>query len=204
MALWIGLFSVLLALISYSIYFRDIFRGKTKPHALTWLIWAVLNGCIFVQQFTHDGGPGAWVTGVAAFANIIIFGLSFKYGERNITRLDWLCLAVAMIVMGLWLQRVSDELTVILACAIFIVGFIPTLRKSYGKPREETIVTFGLNSVKFFLALLALHSLTLITALYPVVLGIVNGYFVIFLIVRGKIKHNKKRRTYHVHAHSPR
>lgn len=187
MMIWVGLLSVLLAVISYSIYFRDIFRRKTKPHGVTWLVWAVLNGCIFLQQLTHDAGAGAWVTGVAALGSIVIFLLSFRYGERNVTRLDWFCLVIAAIVMGLWLQGINDTLTVILACTVFIIGFIPTLRKSYTNPYEETITTFGLNSTKFFLALFALNSVTLVTGLYPVVLSSINAYFVVFLIIRRKI-----------------
>lgn len=199
MAIWIGLLSVLFAVISYSLYFRDIFQKNTTPHGITWLIWSVLNGCIFIQQLGDGAGPGAWVTGVAAIANGLIFLLSIKYGERSVTRLDWFCLGFSVIVIGLWLQHVNDTLTVVLACTIFIVGFIPTLRKSYAKPHEETIVTFGLNSMKFFLALFALQSVTIVTGLYPLVLGIINGYFVIFLIIRrrsiGKRGRKLKRRT---------
>jgi len=191
---YIGLFSVLLAIISYSLYFRDIFKGQTKPHALTWLIWAILNSVIFIEQYSHDAGAGAWVTGVAALANIIIFLLSFKYGERSITRLDWLCLAIAIPAIGLWVQQIDSAITIILACAIFIIGFIPTFRKSFRKPHEETVITFGLNGTKFFIALFALSSFTITTALYPFVLGFMNIFFVAFLLARRKIV--KKNNTH--------
>lgn len=193
MEIIIGLISLLLALVSYSLYFRDMFGKKTRPHAITWLIWSALNGFIFLQQLSHDAGPGAWVTGAAAVANLLIFLFSFKYGERNITRLDWLCLAVALLVITLWLNAASDELTVILACVIFLIGFIPTFRKSFKKPSEETILTFTLNSTKFFLALFALNTVTLVTALYPITLGVVNALFVIFLLARGSVMKKSKK-----------
>jgi hypothetical protein len=183
---------------SYSFYFRDIFKRQTKPHALTWFVWAILNSLIFIEQYTHDAGAGAWVTGTAALANIIIFFLSFKYGERSITKLDWLCLGIAIPVIGLWLLQTNDALTIILACAIFIIGFIPTLRKSYQKPGDETAITFGLNGTKFLIALFALSSFTMTTAFYPLVLAIVNILFVIYLLSRRntlKYKVNKLRRT---------
>jgi len=197
MTTYIGLLTIIIAVVSYGIYIRDTIKGRTKPHTISWVIWAVLNGFIFTQQLMHGAGPGAWVTGVAAAANILIVLLSLKYGERNITRIDWLCLVISGVVLALWLQNVNDTLTVILASIVFVVGFIPTFRKSFRKPGEETILTFALNSTKFLLALFALDQVTLVTALYPLVLGLMNGSFVIFLIIRrikisGKLKSRKR------------
>ena len=139
---------------------------------------------IFIQQAVNGAGPGAWVTGVAAAANIVIFLLSLRYGERSLAVLDWICLIVAAVVIVLWLLHSDATITVSLACVIFIIGLLPTLRKSYYKPHEEAVATFGLNSLKFFLALFALQSVTVVTGLYPLTLGIANGFIVIFLIVR--------------------
>lgn len=194
--IWLGLLSVLLAVFSYSLYFRDIFAGRTKPHGITWLIWAFLNGFIFVQQLTSGGGPGAWVTAAAAIAGICIFILSFKHGERHITQLDKVCLGMVAVIILLWTQQVSDVAIAVLACVVFLIGFIPTFRKSYKKPQQETIITFGLNSAKFFIALFALQSLTITTGLYPLFLGILNGCFVVYLVFRRSKMHTiKKRRT---------
>ena len=184
MTIILGWVTVVLALISYSFYFRNIFRGKTKPHAITWLVWSLLNTFIFFQQATHNGGPGAWVTGVAAVANILIFFFSFKYGERNITRFDWGCLLIALLVLVAWRLTTSAELAVILASGVFIVGLTPTIRKSRLKAMEETATTYGLNSLKFLIALFALTNVTLVTALYPLVLFVVNALFFIYLVSR--------------------
>lgn len=187
----LGLLAVFLAIISYSIYIYTIFKGHTKPHSITWLIWAMLNSFIYIQQLSHDAGPGAWVTGIAALANAIIFLISLKYGERSLTRLDWFCLIFALGVFILWMQRASDVLTIILASTIFIIGFVPTIYKSFSKPAEETIITFGLNSLKFFIALFALTNFTITTALYPLVLAITNASFVIFLLVQRHLIHRQ-------------
>lgn len=47
MSIALALIAVALAFVSYSFYIRDIFAGRTKPHAFTWGIWAVLAGFIF-------------------------------------------------------------------------------------------------------------------------------------------------------------
>lgn len=199
MSIMLGLLTILIALTSYSFYFRDIFKHKTKPHTFTWFIWSILNAFIFYEQLVHNGGPGAWVTGVAAVANVAIFVAAFKYGERNITRLDWLCLMIALGAFGIWLLKADTELAVILASSVFVVGFIPTIRKTLKKVHEETAITFALNSLKFIVALSALSTTTITTALYPIVLCITNGSFAVFLIWRQvsarKIKPTKRAKN---------
>lgn len=191
MSMILGVLTILIAFVSYSFYFNDIFKGKTKPHGFTWLIWANLNAFIFYEQIVHGGGPGAWVTGVAAVANAVIFLAAFHYGERNITKLDWFCLLIAVAALGTWLVRADTELAVILASSVFVIGIIPTVRKTIRKVHEETMVTFALNSLKFLVALLALSSFTMTTALYPLVLCVTNGAFALFLITNQVLSRNQ-------------
>ncbi len=190
---WLGLSTIVIAIVSYSICLSDMFKGKTKPHSLTWFIWALLNSFIFFQQITHDAGPGAWVTGTAAAANVIIFILSLKYGEKRITKLDWFCLISALAIFVVWYNTSDATLAVILACLIFILGFAPTIRKAWSRAGEETIATFALNGAKFLIALFALQSFTIVTALYPAVLSILNIGFVIYLILRRPARRKKRQ-----------
>lgn len=180
----IGIITLIVATISYSFYFRNIFRLKTKPHAISWLIWALLNGVTFLTQSNNGAGAGGWVTGFAAFACVLIFITSLRYGEKNITRLDYICLAAALVVMSLWYLQRSTTIEVLLAAITFIIGFVPTIRKSISKPHQETSVTFFLNGFKFLLAIAALDTVSLATALYPIVIVAMNFGFVIFLIIR--------------------
>jgi hypothetical protein len=34
----------------------SIFRGKTKPHLYTWLLWGTLGTIVTVVQITNEGG----------------------------------------------------------------------------------------------------------------------------------------------------
>ena len=180
----LGLITIGIAFFSYGFYLSDVFHGKTKPHGLSWLIWGILNTLIWYQQMTHGAGPGAWVTGVAAIANFVIFLTAFKYGERNITKLDWLCGGFALVAIAAWAVSPNGTISTTLACVVFILGLIPTFRKSLVNAHEETAITFALNSLKFLVALFALQAVTFTTAAYPLVLFLANGFFAIFLISR--------------------
>lgn len=182
--IFLGVITIIIAIVSYSIYLHDVFTGKTKPHGFSWFTWSILNSFIFYQQVVNGGGPGAWVTAVAALADAIIFLSAFKYGERNITKLDWTCLIVALIALAAWRLNSDPVLSVILASSVFVIGFIPTIRKSFKNARQETLATFSLNSLKFLIALFALDTVSITTALYPFVLFVTNGVFALFLFLR--------------------
>ena len=56
------IFAVMACLVAvvggYAPYIRDIFLKKTKPHAYTWLIWAVTQGTAAAGSQYGQGGWG--------------------------------------------------------------------------------------------------------------------------------------------------
>lgn len=181
---FLGITATLIALYSYIPYFRDIFSGKTKPHAFSWLVWFLLTAIAFVAQVKDDAGAGAWVTGFTALVAFFIFMAAVTRGEKNITRSDWLCLVGAFLAMGLWAITNSPLVAVILITVIDALGFAPTFRKAFHKPQEETAITFALSAIKFVIAIAALTNYTAVTVLYPASLVIMNGLFVTMLMIR--------------------
>ncbi len=182
----LGFAATVIALISYIPYFRDIIAKKTKPHAFTWLIWGVLTGIAFVGQLVGHAGPGAWVTGFTAVVCIAIAAIALVDGQRNIVPTDWLALAGAAIALLIWFATRGPLLSVILITVIDNLGFIPTLRKSYHRPFEETMSTFALSGFKWVLGLCALERLSVVTALFPLSIVVASWLFVAMLLVRRK------------------
>jgi len=74
----IGAIAAGLALLSSFIYIKDIFKGNTKPHTYTWLIWTIVTWIAFFGQWVSGGGPGSWATGVAAVVTTFTLILSLK------------------------------------------------------------------------------------------------------------------------------
>jgi hypothetical protein len=186
---FLGYLSIVIAVVSYVPYFRDIFRGKTKPHAFSWFIWGLLTVIAFVAQIVEKGGAGSWVTGVTSIICFTIFVLAFIKGERRFTVFDWIALAMAIIAILLWRLTNNPTMSVILVTLTDVLGYLPTIRKSYSKPYEETAITYFLSAIKFIVALLALDSLTLTTGLYPTAIILMSLSVVVMLVVRRKQIH---------------
>ena len=180
----LGTIAIIVAVVSYLPYFRDIFAGKTKPHAFTWLVWAVLNGIAFAGQIHDKGGAGTWAVGFTTLATFSIFLMALVKGEKDIRRFDWLCLGSAVLSLIPWIITNEPLLSVILITIIDIFGFLPTVRKSIRKPHQETLTTYALSTLKYGLVVVALQNYTLVTVLFPLSIAILNGLFVLLLLIR--------------------
>ena len=84
----LGIVSVIIGLVGFVPYVRDILSKKTKPHLYTYLIWSIVTIVAFVGQYISGGGPGSWSTGVTGLLTIVILGLTFRYGTKDVTRFD--------------------------------------------------------------------------------------------------------------------
>lgn len=81
-------------------------------------------------QIYGGGGVGSWPLIFTVISCFIIFFLSLRIGNKDITGLDIACLFLSIIALFLWIVVKQPVWSVILATSAEIVGFIPTVRKS--------------------------------------------------------------------------
>ena len=180
----IGAVAAVIALVSYIPYFRDILAGKTTPHAVSWLIWGVLTVIGFAGQVAGNAGPGAWATGFTALVCLLVFVAGLVNGRTSIALVDWASLAGAAIALALWGITNDPMFSVVIVTAIYAMGFVPTFRKSWFLPHEETAATYFLSGLRCLVSLFALTEFTLVTALYPAAILVMNWAFSAMLQAR--------------------
>lgn len=186
----LGLISSVIAVGAYIPYFRDIFKGKTKPHIFSWFIWGLLGGITYIAQVVKGAGAGSWANGLTALICLVIAGLSITRGEKNITLTDKLSFGGAILALILWFLTKNPLSAVILACVIDTLAYVPTFRKAYKKPFEETLPAFITTTIGIIISLLALEAYSATTWLYPTVLVISNSLFIVMLLLRRKLIKN--------------
>lgn len=182
----IGFAALMLGFIAQWIYLASIFRGETKPHLFTWVVWTIIGGIGFAAQLHDDAGPGAWTMGGMVLCCALTALLCFKYGEKTFTRGDKIALAASLTAIVPWMMTDDPLGSVILICIIDIVAFYPTFRKSWMKPHEEHLAAYYLANVKLILSLFAMTNFTLTTTLYPIAIVFINTVFVVMCVVRRK------------------
>jgi len=183
----IGLLSVVIGFIGYAPYLYNMFRGKTKPHLFSWFIWVLLEFTAFGIQIKNGVGAGAWVTLFSALIAVVIVIYAFRYRKLTITKIDWICFFGACLSLVIWLAFDQPLLAAIFLTATDLFAFIPTFRKSWSLPHDETLFEYSMASLKFIVAFFAFSSFTLATVIYPTYLIIGNATFVIYTLIRRRI-----------------
>jgi hypothetical protein len=186
----LGATAAILALFSSYLYIRDIFRGNTKPHTYTWLIWSIVTTIAFFGQWVSGGGPGSWATGVSAIVTIFTFCLSLnkKFGTKDITNFDKICLILAIISILPWLLTKSVLWSVILATLIDLIAFFPTMRKTWHAPKSESLGSMYVDAVKHSLSIISMNSYSLINWIYPAAVLMTKFVIIVEIVFLRKFK----------------
>jgi len=179
-----GIIATIVSIIGFIPYLKDIFRRKTQPHSYTWLIWTILQVTGVVVMFNSGAGMGALPLAVGVGFCIYIFILSLKYGTKNITVFDTVCLAGALAAIVVYVFLHDAVLSVILVTIIDFVGFLPTLRKAYSEPYSETLSLFAIGIITGIFSIAAIPSYSIATTLYPAFIMFANVFCVSLLWIR--------------------
>ena len=188
----ISLIAVILTIVGYIPYLRDTLKRKTTPHVYTWFIWGTVTAIAFALQLSGGAGVGSWVTLTVAIIAYIIFGVGLKNGKKDITRSDTVFLILSIAAIFLWLIAKQPVISVILVSTIDILGFVPTIRKSWNNPYSETLFMYELSALRHGLSLFALQQYSIVTWLYPASWAFTNALFSLMLIFRRKAILKKK------------
>ncbi len=183
----LGIISCLLTILAYIPYLRDMAKGRTHPHTFSWLVWTLVVGIGFLGQVSDHGGAGSWSTGVGALLCLIVFLGSLKTGEKTTTRLDWFCLIACTIGILTWITTNTPLWTTFIITAVDTIALVPTFRKAYHKPYEETSSVYFVSNIKLILSMIALENYSIITMLLPASIIITNSTFLTMLYTRRRI-----------------
>lgn len=180
----ISILAVVLTFVGYVPYTRDVLKGKTKPHIFSWFIWGISTFVIYALQVKAGGGSGSWVTLSVAIIMLFIFFLAFKYGEKDIKNIDIAFLVSALLALFFWFFVEQPIVSMVLLTAVDVLGFLPTIRKSWNNPESETLSTYAINGFRHALSVFALAEYNLITVLFPATWAFINASFIVMLVVR--------------------
>ncbi len=177
--------AVALTFIGFYPYLRGILKGTIEPHVFSWVIWGTTTLVVFLAQLQADGGVGAWPIGISGAITMLIAVLAyFKRADVAITRTDWLFFFGAVASLPLWYFTSSPALAVVILTVVDLLGFGPTIRKSYADPHSESLLFFALFSLRNALVVMALESYSVATVLFPAAIAMACVLLMALIIYR--------------------
>lgn len=164
--------AIVLTLMAFIPYIRAILTDTVKPHVFSWVIWGATTFLAFLAQLEDKGGVGAWPIGVSGCITIFIACLAYlKRADVTITKTDWLFFVAALSSLPLWYFTSDPLWAVVVLTIVDVLGFGPTIRKAYHFPYSESLLFFGLFTVRNLLVMIALEHHSVTTLLFPGVIA---------------------------------
>ena len=196
----LGALSVLIGAVAYAIYITKTLRESgVQPHPFSWLLWFLVTLVAFLVQRGQGGEAGSWVTGFTAIVCLIISLLTFLKNEWDFSWFDWFCIVAGILVVGVYFAGLyvpgfhlagfyfaigNPAWSAVAATAADVIGYGPTITKGWTDPNKDSVTSFGLNGLKFFVAYFALGSYSLATWLYPITICVLNSSVAAMLLLR--------------------
>lgn len=177
--------AIALTFLAFYPYLRSILRGTTRPHVFSWVIWACTTLVVFLAQHQAGGGAGAWPIGVSGAITALIAVLAFlKRSDVTVTRTDWWFFSAALSSLPLWYATSDPTWAVVVLTLVDLLGFGPTVRKSYAAPHSESLAFFGLFAARNAIAVAALERYSVATVLFPGVIAMACVLLMLLIVYR--------------------
>lgn len=185
----LGVLATVVAFINYLPYLLGVVRRTLYPHAFSWIIFTIITATVAAAQLSAGAGAGAWATAATAVTTCLIAGFALRNGGYRISRFDCLSLVGALVAIPVWMWSDNPLLAVVILTGIELLGFLPTYRKAWKQPFDESATAFMLTILKYALALGAMQTYTVTTVLFPAALISLSLLLVIEVWWRKKYRH---------------
>ena len=170
----------LLPILSVITYIVSILKGQTRPERMTRFLLVVITAVTFAALWVGGDTSGVWLALVSFLQAVLVCLLSFKKGMGGTSRLDFICLALCLGGIGLWMLSDWPWIGLLAAIAADCVAMVPALRKTMRLPHTELALFYALDVVAGVAILLAGHR-TAEAMVFPVYIILINLVFVVVI-----------------------
>ena len=126
-------FTVLVSLVAFFFYFRNIFRGQTKPNLVSWFIWMLAPFIGVFFQLKAGAGLASLPVFLAGAGSllVIVFSLRNKNAYWELTKLDMICGVLSLTSLVFYIYTHNLSISILFAILSDGLAFIPTFIKSW-------------------------------------------------------------------------
>jgi hypothetical protein len=185
----LGCITVALSTAGLGHFVFDALWGKSRPHIYSWLIWTVVNAIVWLNQWSHNAGPGAWSTFMMMVLSGVIFVIAlwqWRMGtaDHRLTTMDQWCLGGAVVSIAFLITFETGPISILAATMTDGLAYLSTYRKIWSHPQSEPASNYALNTVRQGIVILAIGSYNFVTLVFPVSLIFLNLVTVAMIYVR--------------------
>ncbi|HEU5004476.1 MAG TPA: hypothetical protein VFT49_00085 [Candidatus Saccharimonadales bacterium] len=177
-------------------YILSILRGRTKPHQMTWLVFSIMNGVVFLSQYLKGARASVLLYIVWFFSSTIIFLLSLKFGLRNTSRLDRTLFSLSLLTIVAWALTKNPSVAIWLTVFIDIFATSMMLLKIRAHPDSEEVFPWIIGTIAYIFTVISLinksFGILYVRPIYGLISEAAIPIYILYLAKTGG-QSNKKR-----------
>lgn len=173
----LGKLAGVIALSAFIPFIIAILKGKAKPSIITWTTWSIVNLLLLKSYYDSGAHNTLWLPLAFFTGDVIICLLTFKFGEKNISTFDKICIGLTAInILGIIVFSYNHLLVLYLSVATLFIGGLPTIKKTWLRPQNENKTVWTIFATAALLNLCSIenwHNLAIIAhPLYVVTIDV--------------------------------
>lgn len=176
--------AVLSNIVANAIYLRNLWLKKIKPHTFTFLVWSIILGLNFFIQLFNGVEWGVAILAANFLGCVTIFTVCVWHGYIKYDWLDWVSLSLALLAILVWLLTKTPWYSVIISCFIDIFAFLPSFRKSFSRPYEDSALTFFISSLEYVFSFPSYGIFSWLVLLYPITVASLDILYAFMIWIR--------------------
>lgn len=173
--------SGILVAISVIPYAWRTWQKKISPNITSWGLWSAIGLALLLTYLSSGAEANVWPA-VFGFTNptlITILAL-IKKGERTrFNRLEWTCVAICFVSLGMWAFVRNDKTLAQYALYVAIIAdscaAIPTIAFVIKHPDQDRPFPWVMFAVAYILALFAISEHTVANYILPIYMFLGSG-----------------------------
>ncbi len=176
--------STIFAIISPIIGITAVIKGSFQPQRMTRFLILLVSFLFVGTLFSQGDHNGIYIASAQLIGSLIIFLLAIKHGMGGTNRLDFVVLALALLSIIVWKTTNNPTLGLIMSIITDLIGFIPTLIKTWKLPHTEDWRFYMSDVLASFFSLLSITMFDPKTIIFPLYILLINTTSVIMILTR--------------------
>lgn len=129
------------SLLAALVYIRSMFKGKTMPNRVSWLMWAIAPLIATAAAVSNGVNWAVLPVFMSGFCPLLIFIASFltRKGYWKLSKIDYICGALSGLALLLWYLTKEPNSAITMAIVSDALAGLPTIMKAYSNPETESV-----------------------------------------------------------------
>jgi len=174
---------VVISLIGYYFYFKNIFKGTTKPNLVSWFLWMLgpfVGTFLQIKAGANLSFLPVFIAGLGPLI-VIIVSIFNKKSYWKITLFDIICGLFSVLALVIYILTHNFGISILFAILSDLLASIPTLIKSWKFPETETASVYFVGIFTNVLGILVITNWIFPIysfGIYLILMNIVMTYFI--------------------------